>query len=71
MIVLSSITDDEIDCSRYKNIFSCYESNSIGYSTDKFINTKNTNIYKIFNPQNIDLLNNFIIIKKIDNFILS
>ncbi len=71
MIVLSSVTDDEIDCSRYKNIFSCYNSKPIGYSTDKFINTKNTNIYKIFNPQNIDLLDNYIILEKTDNFLLS
>ena len=71
MIVLSSVSEEEIDCSKYKNIFSCYKSNFIWYSTDKFINTENTNIYKIFNPQNIDLMNNYSILNKIDNFILS
>jgi hypothetical protein len=71
MIILSSVSDDEIDCSKYKNIFSCYLSNTIWYSTDKFINTENTDIYKVFNPQNIDLLNNFNILKKSQDFILS
>lgn len=71
MIVLSSVTDYDIDCNRYKNIFSCYRSKTIWYSTDKFINTDNTNIYKMFNPQNINLLDNYTIIKKIDNFILT
>jgi hypothetical protein len=71
MIILSSVTNDEIDCNRYKNIFSSYESKSIWYSTDKFINFEKTNIYKTFNAQNIDLLNNYSIIRGIDKFILS
>jgi hypothetical protein len=72
LLVLSSVVDKKkIDCSRYKNVFSSYESKSIGYSTDNFINTWNTNIYKIFNAQNIDLLNNYSKLKPIDNFILS
>lgn len=71
MIVLSSVTDDEIDCKKYKNIFSCYNSNSIWYSTDKFINTEKTNVYKIFNPQNINLINNYKIVEKINKFILT
>ncbi len=71
MIVLSSVTDKNIDCSRYKNVFSCYQSKTIWYSTDKFINIENTKVYKIFNPQNIDLLNNYSVIKKVPNFILS
>jgi hypothetical protein len=72
MIILSSVCDNtEINCSRYKNIFSSYESEYIGYSTDKFINTDKTNVYKIFNSQNIDLLNNYSVLRKIDKFILS
>jgi len=72
LIILSSVVDKkEIDCSRYKNIFSSYESRSIWYSTDKFINVQDTKIYKIFNSQNINLLNNFNILKPINKFILS
>ena len=72
LIVLSSVVDNkDIDCSKYKNIFSSYESESIWYSTDSFINTSNTNIYKIFNGQNIDILKNYTINKQIDSFFLS
>jgi hypothetical protein len=71
MIVLSSVTDTDIDCSRYKNIFSCYKSKTIGYSTDKFINTSNTKVYNFLNPQNISLLTNYSTITEIDDFILS
>jgi len=71
MLVLSSVTDFWIDCLMYKNIFSCYNSKSIWYSSDKFFNTENTNVYKIFNPQNIDLLRNYCVLKNPNDFILS
>lgn len=72
LIILSSVVDrKDIDCSRYKNIFSSYESEYIWYSTDMFINTENTNIYKIFNAQNINLLNNYSVITPVKNFILA
>jgi len=71
MIILSSVTDTKIDCNRYKNIFSSYKSKSIWYSTDEFINYDNTNIYKIFNAQDIELLNNYSIILDINECVLS
>lgn len=71
MIILSSVSNWIIDLSKYKNIFSCYHGDNIWYSTDKFINFENVNIYKIFNPQNINLIHNYSIITPISDFILS
>jgi hypothetical protein len=72
MIVLSSVADNEyIPCQKYKNIFSSYIWDFIWYSTDKFINFDNTNIFKMLNPQNIDLLRNYSILEPTESFILS
>lgn len=72
MIILSSIISRKnIDLSRYKNVFSCYIWNNIWYSSDRFINYDNVNIYKFFNPQNINLIRNFRFLQKSTSLILS
>lgn len=71
LIILSSVSDDEINLDRYKNIYTCYIWDTIWYSSDKFTNSKNKNIFRILNPQNINLINNYTLIKPINKFIIS
>lgn len=62
-VSLDSIEVDnnvDIDCSWYKNIFTCYnKQGNIWYTTDTFMNYKNTNLHRCFLPQDIDLINNY------------
>jgi len=69
LIVSASVSEDWVYW-KYKNIFSCFKSESIWYSKNKFLNTENTNIYHFFNPQNTVLLNSFSLLGKINNFVL-